>query len=111
MNPERLDSILGGASESNNGHANRLDSYLEDRCPTLAQLMGCSTHKGKPRLTHTLILFQEGSASKVTIRDRQRGLVGFLTVDSFDDVLEVVERALEEGKVDWRPERASQPRR
>lgn len=84
------------------------DEYLAGQCPLLFAMMSVTNFNGSPRRTSTLLLFDEDGQFKICLNDRQRALVGFLTIDSTEDVFQQVEAALREEKIAWRPARASQ---
>lgn len=58
------------------------------------------------RVTSTLTVFLEGSRIKLSIHDRERGLIAFLTVSGLPEGLAQLEEGLMQGTLDWRKKRA-----
>ena len=54
------------------------------------------------RQTSTLTLFMEGGRIKLCLSDRDRNLVGFITVSSLPDGFAELEDALSRGTLEWR---------
>lgn len=72
----------------------------------LADWLASSTWPdGAPRVRGTLLVFFEGGRWKVCLNDKAEGAVGFLSVPSLLDVVQDVNQALIEGRVDWRERR------
>jgi hypothetical protein len=60
---------------------------------------------GSPRLPGTITLFTDSGAWKVTVKDKDGGLVAFLTAASPEGLLERLEAGLVNGTLDWRREK------
>lgn len=61
---------------------------------------------GSPRLTSSLLVFSEMGKIKVMLADKSAAAVCFVTGVSWEGTLTSLEGQLQEGRCDWRPDRA-----
>jgi len=82
-----------------------VDSAFEADWPALHEHLTLDWCEGKRRTTSTLTVFVDAGRWKGSLRDRDNGLVLFVSADSFLGVLGSLERAVVSGDGDWRDER------
>jgi hypothetical protein len=61
---------------------------------------------GSLRETGTLLLFSEGGSWKCCAHDRDTGEKAFLASRTPEELLSVLDKGLETGQMDWRPDKA-----
>lgn len=81
------------------------DEYLEAKCPLLHALLSLTMHEGSPRKPCSLILFAEDGRYKVSLNDKDAGLVAFTTVSTAEEFFEGLEAKLDADKIEWRSSR------
>jgi len=99
---ERLSRLLGKGEGVKEKGESFPDPYLSAKCPILSAMLSVTEFEGGPRTPSTLILFCEDGRSKVLVNNKHAGTVGVLTVETFEDVFEALESALNEDKVEFR---------
>jgi hypothetical protein len=71
--------------------------------PGLAEFLSCSVwDDGTVRVTGTLLLFADQGLWKVALHDRDGQRTAFFSGETVSDVLNVVDRALCDGRIGWR---------
>jgi len=60
---------------------------------------------GAAAMTATLLVFCEEGRFKACFHDRDEGRTFFRSSESFQELLETLERALADGVAEWRPDR------
>lgn len=61
---------------------------------------------GSPRRTSTLLFFCEEGSWKVCITDKAAGRVAFVSSRTFQDLLGTLDRMIQEGRLEWRKQKA-----
>lgn len=79
--------------------------------PGLWEFVARSAYQGNPRQTGKLVIFTDGSKASLCLIDRFSAQVAFFTADSLDEALRGCEKALAEGKLDWRQDKKAGYRR
>lgn len=96
----------GGGGPGGNWH----DADLAKRLPGLLGWMGEVTDEaGHARQTGTLLLFAEAGMLKACLKDRQEGLMCFITASTLAGILEIADEGLRTGGLDWRVQRDVKP--
>lgn len=99
---ERMDRVRKAQmAVKSNGRAGT-DEYLEQKAPTLFELMTVTELAGKKIRPVTLIVFAEDGRFKVCVNDRETGRVAFVTLDTCEDVFEHLDARLDACEVEWR---------
>lgn len=97
--------VLNGSSGSSTRVADWSGTILKD-FPTLCEFLASGVYEdGSKRLTGTFQLFTEGGIWKATLRDKELKCFAFLSSETIEGLLLSVEVALQEGKVEWRPDK------
>ena len=81
------------------------EDHFAQEFPGIWEILARCRWKGNPRQTGTLMLFCEPGRPTVCLLDRARGEKCFYASSGFMEALEGLERALQEGKGDWRPDK------
>ncbi len=74
-------------------------------CPNLNDLMFAKQVRGEPRDPGTIVVFVDAGRLKAMIKCPTEGQVGFLTLDTVRGLVQTLETALVEGRIDWRPDK------
>lgn len=83
-----------------------VDDAFRKTHPDLFDFLCCSSWPdGKPRERGTLLVFINGARWQAMLNDKDAELTCFVTADTLKDALLAAEKALGEGKGDWRPYR------
>lgn len=78
--------------------------------PTLFDLLALGKWEGKARETGNLMIFVSSGRATVRVMDPDSCQVCFFTESTISDALEGLERALVEGRADWREDRRKRNR-
>lgn len=97
-----VDSLMEPSENGAEGSATVTDSYMEQCCPLLHALLSLAVWKGERRKPATLILFAEDGRYKVTVNDRERQRVAFVTLDGCEDFLSAIEAHIRSDGLEWR---------
>lgn len=81
------------------------DDGFGEQYPGLFEILSRQRYEGKIRKTGKLLLFTDCGKASLCITDKQEGLVAFYKSGGFLEALEGLERALQAGTVDWRPDK------
>lgn len=84
---------LGGAT---------VDGAFAGRWPALYEWLTLNVDQGQPLETATLLIFAEDGQWKACVHDRESSRVCFRSCDTFQGLLDAVERSLADGTADWR---------
>jgi hypothetical protein len=83
--------------------------------PALVEFLTRDRYEDKAiRERGTLLIFVEGGRLKACFNDKDAGLVGFMSFEGLDTMLDALEQGLQKDKVDWRKQkgqRGDYPRR
>lgn len=83
------------------------DDGFGDQYPGIFEILARQRYQGNPRKTGKLLFFVDYGKASLCITDVCTGQVAFYKAGSFGEALEGLERALQGGTVDWRPDRRS----
>jgi len=79
------------------------DDDMEKKFPNLyAMLTDVTWEDGSQRRTSTLLFFVEDGTMKACLNDRDQGLTGWISADSLAGLLDALETALADDRLDWR---------
>lgn len=92
-------ALLGGKAS---------DPKFADDYPALAEHLCLDWLEGSARQPSTLTITTDGGRWRGSIRDRDNGLVAFLTADGFYDLLGALEHNLANDSLDWRADQFAQ---
>jgi len=80
------------------------DPSFSKKCPTVLEFLGCNMWPDQtPREPGTITLFIEGHRWKAGVNDRDGEFSAYLSAETFQGLLEALERGLDQDKLDWRP--------
>lgn len=99
---ERMSRVRKAQEIVNTNGRAATDAYLEAKAPSLHDLMTVQVLAGEKVKTVTLILFAEDGKFKCCLNDRDTNRVGFVTLDTVEDVFECLEAKLDASEVEWR---------
>lgn len=75
---------------------------MAENFPALYQLLCCAKRDGRYRASARLSIFADDQRLKASVWDPDTSSVWFITLDRFYDALEAVEKALQDGRGEWR---------
>lgn len=78
------------------------DPSFQERYPALHEWLTEATLDGKPVFTATLLVFCEDGRWKACVGDRENDRSFFKSSESFQGLLEALEKALSDGSAEWR---------
>jgi len=94
---------LKGAAPGAAAAAPPTDKAFQEKYPGLWEFMTeISWGDGKPRTPATVNVFAESGTWKACLHDRATGLVAFVASPSFLGLWTVLEKGLQDDKLDWR---------
>lgn len=83
------------------------DDGFGEQYPGLFEIIARIRWEGKKRKTGKILLFVDQGKASLCLSDVATGQVAFYKSNGFLEALEGIERALQEGTVDWRTDRRS----
>lgn len=86
-------------------------SGIAEKYPALAEHLSLDWIDGGVRTTSTLTLTVDGGRWRASLRDRDNGVVCWVTGDTFDGTLGLLERGIVDGSLDWRVDQYAPARR
>lgn len=105
-----LDKIQGSQKEPVRGDFLIADDPFAEDKPGLFEFLARGKYKGKARKPGRLIMYAEPSRATLVVCDADGGQVAFYTAETFAEALEGVEKALQAGSLDWRPDKRAKYR-
>lgn len=82
------------------------DGAFFKKYPALSEFLDLEEWEpGQTRERGTMTLFFEQGAFKAAVNDRDSGLVAFVSKQSFQGLLEAIEKGLQTGSLDWRAQK------
>lgn len=105
-----LDNIERSQKEPVRGDFLLADDPFADDYPGLFEFLARGKYKGKARKPGRLIMYAEPSRATLVVCDADSGQVAFYTSDTFAEALAGVEKALQAGSLDWRPDKKARYR-
>lgn len=97
----------GGLDGAGAASAEPADAKGKEALPALWEFLCAAVwDDGTERETGTLLIFVDDGVFKACLNDRDQQGVGFVTCKSLSAALQAADKALREGKVDWRAARA-----
>jgi hypothetical protein len=96
-----ISSALGTAAKDAAGQAAQ-DAAFEKQCPVLFAFMTVLEEEGAAREPSSLVIFTEDGAWKGCLSEKNAGVQLWRTADSFQKLLQALEKALASGQADWR---------
>jgi len=100
-----LDFVPGKGDSSNGSEFACEGGGFDDSYPGLFEIIARQRYKGNLRKTGKLLIFVDNGKASLCVTDVAGGQIAFYKSDSVGEALEGLERALQSGKVDWRPDR------
>lgn len=101
-----MDERFRRGGSTNNGAGKAIvasDSEFEKKHPTLWQfLTDSSWSNGEARETGSILIFLQEGMWKAMVKDKDSGMIAFVTKNTFKTLLEAIERGLVDEKLDWR---------
>ena len=82
------------------------DEEAASSYPCLFEFLACRVWNDKARALGSVTLFADEGRWKVCFADKEHQEVGFTTLGSLSGFLDALERALDEDRCDWRPQRS-----
>lgn len=96
----------GRVEDPSAGDPEWVDLEMDSRYPCLREYLGVTQWAdGTARKTSTLFVFADGTCLKGMVKDRDRNKVAFFTAETWEELLDRIERALLSGSADWRVDR------
>lgn len=101
-----LDTIRRPEGAPDNSEYSVKGCEFQGLWPGIHEVLSRQYHKGKARETGSLMIMTSPGKATLRLVDRHSGQVGWYASDTVYDALQGLEFALQNGKVDWRPEKA-----
>ena len=105
-----LDKIAQSQKEPVRGDFLVVDDPFAESYPGVFELLTRCKHKGKTRKTGRLVMYAEPSRATLCLCDVDSQQVAFYASEGFIEALEGMERALQAGSLDWRPDKRAKYR-
>lgn len=105
-----LDKLQASRKEPVRGDFLLADDPWEELYPGLFELLARGKYQGKSRKVGRLIMYAEPSRATLVLCDVDSGLVAFYASDTFAEALEGLEKGLQAGSLDWRPDKRAKYR-
>lgn len=105
-----LDKMQQSQKEPVRGDFLIADDPFAESYPGLFELLARGKYKGKSRKPGRLIMYAEPSRATLVACDADSGQVAFYTSETFAEALEGLEKALQAGSLDWRPDKKARYR-
>lgn len=96
-----ISAALGSAPSAATG-VKASDPAMEKRMPTLHAFMTETKEDGKDRSPSSLVVFTEDGQWKACLTEKDANLKLWRSADTFEKVLQALEKALSSGQADWR---------
>lgn len=100
-----LDNVPDKAGPNNGAEFACEGGGFEDQFPGLFEIIARQRYQGNLRKTGKLLIFCDCGKASLCVTDVASGQIAFYKSDSLQAALEGLERALQSGKADWRPDK------
>ena len=100
---DALDRLMNPGVNGNSVTEAAHDETVAENAPMFHRWFTMNKYRDADRMTPTLNIWTEDGRFKVCLSDRQTGMVAFLTLRSLDSAFQDIDRALDDGNVEWKP--------
>ncbi|GAG73556.1 unnamed protein product [marine sediment metagenome] len=100
-----LDHVPGKGDSSNGSEYACEGGGFEDEYPGIYEIIARQRYQGNLRKTGKLLIFVDCGKASLCVTDVAGVQIAFYKAESISEALSGLERALQAGKVDWRPDR------
>lgn len=105
-----LDSMSRDQKEPVRGDFLIVDDPFAESYPGVFEVLARGKYKGKSRKAGRLVMYAEPSRATLCLCDVESGQVAFYASEGFIEALEGMEKALQAGSLDWRPDKRAKYR-
>lgn len=105
-----LDKMQQSLKEPVRGDFLVVDDPFAESYPGIFELLTRGKYKGKSRKTGRLVMYAEPSRATLCLCDVDSNQVAFYASEGFMEALEGMEKALQAGSLDWRPDKRAKYR-
>lgn len=105
-----LDKVRDSQQEPLRGDFLIADDPFAEDYPGVSEILTRVRFKGKPRKPGRLVMYAEPSRATLCLCDVDSQQVAFYTANTFTEALEGLERGLQAGSLDWRPDKRARYR-
>ena len=105
-----LDKMQQSQKEPVRGDFLLVDDPFAESYPGVFEVLARGKYKGKARKPGRLVMYAEPSRATLCLCDVDSQQVAFYTSEGFIEALEGLEKALQDGSLDWRPDKRAKYR-
>lgn len=100
-----LDSISSGGQPEELGEYGLAECEFASQYPGIFEFLARQMYQGQERQLARLLVYAEHGKATLCLLERHSAQIGFHVAESLSEALEGLEKRLQQGTMDWRPDK------